>query len=330
MIALTALISFCVCLALVVLVLRSRRQWALDVPNERSLHTDPTPRIGGIPLMAGIVASAALAEIVFGLDRVPLAAIALAVMLCGISLADDRGGLPIALRLATHLLTAGVFAAYLTNNLAPWWWMLTAMLAVAAMTNFFNFMDGANGLAGGMAAIGFSSYGLASLGAAPGLAAVCFGIAAAAAGFLVCNLQGRIFMGDGGSIPLGFLAAAIGIEGWTRALWAPWFPVMVFAPFVADSVATLARRIMRGERFWEAHREHYYQRLVRSGWSHAELACAEYMLMAACAGLALGARDGTAMSPYTAFAFITVLLFGAGLFVNRKWRLFKASRSASQ
>ena len=330
MIALTALISFCVCLALVVLVLRSRRQWAIDVPNDRSLHSDPTPRIGGIPLMAGIAASAGLAEFVFGLERVPLAAIVLALTLCGISLADDRAGLPVALRLATHLLAAGVFAAYLTNNLAPWWWMLAAMLIVAAMTNFYNFMDGANGLAGGMAVLGFSSYGLASISTAPGLAAVCFGIAAAAAGFLVCNLRGSIFMGDGGSIPLGFLAAALGIEGWARSLWAPWFPVMVFAPFVADSVATLARRIMRGERFWEAHREHYYQRLVRSGWSHAELACAEYMLMAACAGLALGARDGAALSPNAAFAFITILLVGAGLFVNRRWRRFEASRSTSR
>lgn len=288
MIALASLAAFCVCVATLALVLRSRRHWAIDVPNDRSLHTDPTPRSGGVAMIAGISMAAAFAAA--GLDRVPLAAVGLAIILCGVSLADDRNGLPIALRLATHLLAAGVFAAYLSKDAAPWWWMLSSMLAMAAMTNFFNFMDGANGLAGGMAVVGFASYGFAAVGGAAGMAAVSFGIAAAAAGFLIFNLPGRIFMGDGGSVPLGFLAAALGMEGWMRGLWPFWFPVMVFAPFIADAIATLSMRIVRRERFWEAHREHHYQRLVRAGWTHSRLACAAYALMAACAGLALGAR----------------------------------------
>lgn len=328
MMALASLASFGVCLSLVALVLRSRRHWAIDVPNDRSLHTDPTPRIGGLAIMAGIMAAAALATL--GFERVPVAAVGLAVLLSGVSLADDRNGLPIALRLATHLLAAGVFAAYLSNDSAPWWWMLLAMLAMAAMTNFFNFMDGANGLAGGMALVGFASYGLAAFTHAPGFAAVCLGIAAAAAAFLIFNLPGKIFMGDGGSVPLGFLAAALGMEGWMRALWAPWFPLMVFAPFIADAIATLALRIVRRERFWEAHREHHYQRLVRSGWTHYRLACASYALMAACAGLALGARVTDSGARILAFALMAALLTGAGLLVNRQWRRYTASQRASR
>ena len=324
MIALASLASFCVCLALLALVLRGQRHWAIDVPNERSLHSDPTPRSGGVAIVAGIGMAAALAAA--GFEQVPLAAIGLAIGLCGVSLADDRNGLPIALRLATHLLAAGVFAAYLSKYTAPWWWMLLAMLAMAAMTNFFNFMDGANGLAGGMAVVGFASYGSAAFADAAGMAAVCFGIAAAAAGFLIFNLQGKIFMGDGGSVPLGFLAAALGMEGWMQGLWPSWFPVLVFAPFIADAVATLAMRIARRERFWEAHREHHYQRLVRSGWTHSRLACAAYALMAACAGLALGARATDGGLRTLAFASTAALLAGSGLLVNRHWRRYTASQ----
>ena len=326
MIALASVASFCVCLAVLALVLRKQHHWAVDVPNDRSLHTDPTPRIGGVAIVAGIVAASALASAWF--ERAPLAAIGLAVVLCGVSLADDRNGLPIAMRLATHLLAAGVFAAFLSKDAAPWWWMLSAMLAITAMTNFFNFMDGANGLAGGMAVVGFASYGFAAYGDAPGLAAVCLAIAAAAAGFLIFNLQGKIFMGDGGSVPLGFLAAALGMEGWMRSLWAPWFPVMVFAPFVADAIATLAMRIARRERFWEPHREHHYQRLVRSGWTHARLACAAYALMAVCAGLAFGARAAGGGARTLAFLAMAALLASAGVLVDRRWRRYTATQGA--
>ena len=310
------------------LMLWRRWHWAVDHPNDRSLHSDPTPRSGGLAVMAAVLGATALATLLT--SRMPLAALALAVVLAAISLADDRGGLPIRARLGAHLLAAGVFAAYLTDNSAPWWWMTGTVLGITAMTNFFNFMDGANGLAGGMAVAGFGFYGIAGMTNAPDLATFCMVVAAAAAGFLCFNLGGRIFMGDGGSVPLGFLAAAIGIEGWTRGVWPLSFGPLVFAPFVVDATVTVLRRAARGERFWLAHREHYYQRLVRSGWSHRRLASAEYTLMLACGTAALAARAGDASVQAIAFATIGALLLGAMVLVDRRWRRYLATQGASR
>jgi UDP-N-acetylmuramyl pentapeptide phosphotransferase/UDP-N-acetylglucosamine-1-phosphate transferase len=136
-------------------------------------------------------------------------------------------------------------------------------------------------------------------------------------------------MGDGGSVPLGFLAAAIGIEGWTRGVWPLWFGPLVFAPFVVDATITLLKRAARGERFWLAHREHYYQRLVRSGWTHGRLAGAEYVLMLACGSAALAARAGGSAARVAAFATIGALLLGAAFMIDRRWRRHLATQSPS-
>jgi UDP-N-acetylmuramyl pentapeptide phosphotransferase/UDP-N-acetylglucosamine-1-phosphate transferase len=319
--------AFCAAFLGTGLMLWRRWHWAVDHPNDRSLHSDPTPRSGGLAIMAAVLGATALAAV--STDHLPLAALAIALVLAGVSLADDRAGLPISARLGAHLMAAGVFAAYLTDSSAPWWWMTGAILAITSMTNFFNFMDGANGLAGGMAVAGFGFYGVAAMASAPGLAMFCLVVAAAAAGFLCFNFGGRIFMGDGGSVPLGFLAAAIGIEGWTRGIWPIWFGPLAFAPFVVDATVTLLKRASRGERFWLAHREHYYQRLVRSGWSHRRLAVAEYSLMLACGTAALVARSGGTQVRAAAFATIGTLFLGAMVLVDRRWRRYLAAQSPS-
>jgi UDP-N-acetylmuramyl pentapeptide phosphotransferase/UDP-N-acetylglucosamine-1-phosphate transferase len=121
-------------------------------------------------------------------------------------------------------------------------------------------------------------------------ALVSFSIAAAAAAFLVFNFHpARIFLGDARAVPLGFLAAALGMIGWLQQDWTWWFPVLVFSPFIMDASMTLARRLMRREKVWQAHRDHYYQRLVQLGWGHGKTAIAEYALMLACGTLALTA-----------------------------------------
>ncbi len=308
----------------VVLILRSGRHWALDVPNDRSLHSKPTPRTGGLAIMGAFALAFALTAWRF--DHAPLQVVVLAFVLAGVSLIDDRAGLPIRVRLAVHVLAAALGCAWLLGDGSPWL-MLAATLALVAMTNFFNFMDGANGLAGGMAVAGFGSYGIAAWNVDPGLAATALALAAAAAGFLVFNLAGRIFMGDGGSIPLGFLAAALGLEGWRRGLWPAWFPPLAFASFVVDATLTLARRILRRERFWEAHREHYYQRLVRSGWSHARLAVWEYVLMLACALAALVAREGPGTQRIIAFAAVAICLVLACALTDLRWYRHQARHS---
>jgi len=210
--------------------------------------------------------------------------LALALALSALSLLDDFRGLPVALRFGAQVAAAGLLiwlGPPLPGGIVAAVW---AVLALTWMTNLYNFMDGSNGLAGGMALFGFSFYAVAAWQAgAPGLAATSAVVAAAAAGFLLFNFHpARIFMGDGGSIPLGFLAASLGLAGWQEGRWSLIFPVLVFSPFIADASVTLAKRLLRGDKVWQAHREHYYQRLVRMGLGHRGTALAEYGLMMAC------------------------------------------------
>jgi hypothetical protein len=139
------------------------------------------------------------------------------------------------------------------------------------------------------------------------------------AAFLLFNFPpARVFMGDAGSIPLGFLAAVLGLIGWRAGLWPLWFPLVVFGPFTVDASVTLARRMVRGERIWEAHRSHYYQRLILSGWTHRRAAVWEYGLMLLSAAVAIAALR---VSNVVAIALLSALalVYGAAM-VAVDWR----------
>ncbi len=274
------------CWLVLVWLLRQGKRLPMDHPNERSLHASPTPRIGGVGIMAGVLAATVWLVTVGPLQNA-LPVILAAFALAALSLLDDVRGLPAALRFLAHLVTA--LACLLALGISGWM-LLPGTLAVVWMTNLYNFMDGSDGLAGGMATLGFGAMALAAwMNEATGLAALCAAIAAAALAFLHFNFPpARVFMGDAGSIPLGFLAAALGILGIQQTIW-PWlFPLLVFSPFIVDASVTLARRALRGERVWQAHRSHYYQRAVLLGASHRQLALAAYAVMLGSAGVALG------------------------------------------
>ena len=251
-----------------------------DIPNQRSLHTRPVPRFGGVALMAGVVLGFA------ALNGQTWPIILPVLLLTAVSFVDDIRGLSPIFRFLIHFLAAGVFAVGMFASDSPLLLLAAIVIAVVWMLNLYNFMDGADGLAGGMTMIGFSVYGLQALvHAEPGLSTLSFCIAASAAAFLFYNFNpARVFMGDVGAVPLGFLAAALGLWGWHENLWQLWFPVLVFSPFVIDASVTLLKRLFRGEKVWEAHKEHYYQQLVQLGWGHKKTAIAEYLLMGA-AGL---------------------------------------------
>jgi UDP-GlcNAc:undecaprenyl-phosphate/decaprenyl-phosphate GlcNAc-1-phosphate transferase len=306
--------AFAICWLTLAWLLRRGGRLPMDHPNARSLHETPTPRVGGLGILAGVtIASVWLLDTT--LLPVMLAAFALAVL----SILDDARGLPVLLRFLAHFVAAAgcLLALGLTG-----WALVGAMLAVVWMTNLYNFMDGADGLAGGMAAIGFGTLALAAwLGDAPGLAAFCAAIAAAALAFLRFNFPpARIFMGDAGSIPLGFLAAVLGILGVQYKLWSWLFPLLVFSPFIVDASVTLAKRGLRGEKIWQAHRSHYYQRVVLLGASHRQLALAAYMLMLASAALAFTLLLQPRLTPWllALWAASYVLIF---LSIDRRWHL---------
>ena len=195
-------------------------------------------------------------------------------------------------------------------------------LAMAWVTNLYNFMDGADGMAGGMAVSGFLAYGAAASfdGLTP-LSILNFSIAASALAFLAFNFSpAKIFMGDVGAVTLGFSAAAIGTIGWRDGVWSPFFPVFVFSPFIADASLTLLQRILARKRFWQPHREHYFQKLVQMGWGHRKTALAEYVVMGIASLLAVSTAllDGV-------FQLIAITIWGAVLitiahFIDVKWK----------
>jgi UDP-N-acetylmuramyl pentapeptide phosphotransferase/UDP-N-acetylglucosamine-1-phosphate transferase len=201
-----------------------------------------------------------------------------------VSLIDDMQGLPVGKRLAAHLIAATILIE--GSGILSQQGILIAVLLLLFtvwMTNLYNFMDGSDGMAGGMALFGFSIYGIAALmNGHNDFAMLNFTIGAAALAFLYNNFHpAKVFMGDSGSIPLGFLAAGMGLWGWLQGCWPAWFPLLVFSPFIVDASITLLKRALRGAKVSEAHREHYYQRLIQLGWGHRNVALFEYGLMVA-------------------------------------------------
>lgn len=277
------------------------RRGILDRPNERSSHTVPVPRGGGIglvpPLLAGWVALDVLLPGLPGAHPasawiVPLSALGLA----AVSWIDDLrtiGPLPrlaaqfAAVFAAVFLLPGPVFQGLLPQPLDA----IVAAIGWIWFVNLFNFMDGIDGISGvEAAAIGGGLFAIGLL-AAPAFAAPHaqgLAVAAAAIGFLVWNWHpARIFLGDIGSVPLGYLAGwlllALAATGqWQAALILPLY-------YLTDATVTLLRRLAARERVWEAHRSHFYQQAVQTGRSHATVSRAVALANAALAALALGA-----------------------------------------
>lgn len=289
---------------------------AVDVPNSRSSHSLPIPRVGGLLVMPWVLLGAAIltAKIIL---------LSMAVVLVLISFADDKFGLPVVVRLLAHLLLSVLAVVEIgVGGFLP---LFLLTLAIAWMINLFNFMDGADGLAGGMAVFGFGAYATAALFAGDLLTAqfsLC--VVSGMLAFLLFNFSpAKIFLGDAGSISLGFLAAVIGLLGWQSGSWGLWFPFLVFSPFIVDATVTLLRRALRGERVWQAHREHSYQKLLRIGWSHRKTALAEYGLMAAMAFLALALLQMETWVVAIVSAMVVLMYALIIAAIDVKWRHFK-------
>ncbi|HGL5236671.1 glycosyltransferase family 4 protein [Burkholderia multivorans] len=295
---------------------------ATDIPNDRSLHTLPTPRVGGWGIVP--VCVVALLTLAPRLWLIAIAAAALAAM----SQIDDRRGLPARVRFSAHLAAVVALIVVFPAD-APWWLLAGVGFVMVWLTNLYNFMDGADGLAGGMALFGFGAYAVAALSGANSshdLVVAGAAVAGAALGFLMLNFHpARLFLGDAGSIPLGFLAGALGYWGWCTDVWPIWFPALVFSPFIADASVTLLRRMLRGEQFWQAHREHYYQRMVRSGVGHDRTALYWYLIMLAGIIVAMWAKGRPEPQQWLSFCVWYGVLACIGLVIDMRWRRFQSA-----
>jgi len=312
------LLAFGLTLLIMVILLESgaARYLAMDEPNPRSLHGVAVPRVGGVAIIIAVLGAWSQ------LPEMPQVLALLTAALAAISYIDDRKGLSVAVRLTFHVAAAVMIVIPGLVGHGHDGWILAGLIGcVVWMTNAYNFMDGADGLAGGMAIFGFSAYGLAaSVAQTEPLAPMSFIVVAAAGSFLFFNFPpAKVFMGDAGSIPLGFLAAILGLSGWEVGAWPLWFPLLVFSPFLVDASLTLLRRVLRGERFWEAHREHYYQRLIRMGWSHRRTTLAEYALMAGVAASALAGLRLDSDGQFLMLAAWALSYAGAVLAVDIRW-----------
>lgn len=324
--AATAVICAALCAAVLGVLLKTGLAWRLatDIPNERSLHERPTPRIGGWGMMPVIVVAILLLAPSLWLISVAV------VFLAAVSQIDDRRGLPARVRFAAHFVAVlALIVVYPAP--VPWWCLAGLAFLMLWLVNLYNFMDGSDGLAGGMALFGFGAYAVAALlgpTPTPELSWACAAVAGAAAGFLFFNFHpAKIFLGDAGSIPTGFLAGAMGYWGWRSGAWPIWFPALVFSPFIGDASITLIRRLLRGEKFWQAHREHYYQRMVRLGTGHAATALTWYLVMFAGIILALWALVLPTALQWGIVAGWAVVLVLMGAAIDVRWRHFQSFTS---
>lgn len=254
-----------------------RRRAILDRPSERSSHATPVPRGAGLAVIAALVIAwlALAARGAMPPDAVVIVPVTGALAL--LSFVDDLRGLPVVFRLAVHFVVALIALAFFPREALVFQGLLPLPLdrAAAALiwvwfVNLYNFMDGIDGITGvetvcigtGIAAVSFVN--------SSGMAAAALVAVAVALGFLRFNWQpASVFLGDAGSVPLGY------VMGWLLLVLARgghWAPALILPLYyLADATVTLARRAWRGEALWRAHRDHFYQRALR-GNDHAAVA----------------------------------------------------------
>ena len=289
-----------------------------DRPNPRSSHDLPKPRGGGLALVpvlliAWIAAAAWLGEAPPGFWVV----MAAAAVLAAVSWFDDLRSLPVVSRLAVQALAVGLGVAAMDGAgpvfqglLPPLADHLAAGLLWLWFVNLFNFMDGIDGIAGVEAgSLGLGLVLVGAMAAWPGIhMALPALLAAATLGFLVWNwAPAKLFLGDVGSVPLGYLLGWLLLVAAMNGAWAAALILPLY--YLADATVTLLRRAGRGARVWRAHREHFYQRAVRGGASHGRVAAQVLACNAVLIALAvLAAADGWAWPALAAGAASAVVL----------------------
>lgn len=261
----------------------------LDVPNDRSSHTVPTPRGGGVAIVFMVLLAVAWLAIE---RRLPPLGMVPALVLGGTAVAlvgwiDDHYPLSAILRVAAYLLAAA-WAVHALGGVSSFDLGFTrwepgnvigstiAVLFIAWMINLYNFMDGTDGIAGTQAiCAGVVGCALFLARGQPGLGILSLAVTAAATGFLLWNWPpARIFMGDVGSCFLGYVFGVLALAGEKSGAVPVVLWTVILSVFFWDATFTLARRVSAGERWYRAHRTHAYQCLAQLGWSHRRIAVA--------------------------------------------------------
>ena len=247
---------------------------AVATENERTMHSGVVPKGGGLPLLISLVA---VTSAFHRLTALPPPLLAGLVALAVVSWRDDVRPLPATVRFPVHLGAAALFVMCLPADAVVFQgWLPLALdraltiLALTWMMNLYNFMDGINGMAGAETvaiAVGYLLIGTTAAAALSYLP-LAAALAGASAGFLIWNAREKalVFLGDIGSVPLGFLTGALMIDLTVKGYWAA--ALILPSYFFADATITLLQRLMRGEKVWQAHRSHFYQRAAQGLKAH--------------------------------------------------------------
>ena len=318
-------------LTLVSLVRRAAlRLRILDSPTERSLHSQPTPRGGGVAIvvvsLSGILLCWALVP--FWAALPVLSFIGAALLVSAVSWRDDVRSLPNVVRFGAHALAAVVVLAWVGSWAvfeAPalglfrfgYFSLPVTLLWVAGLTNAYNFMDGIDGIAGSQAVV--AGIGWVALAGNTDRIETWLGLllAASSLGFLGHNWPpAKIFMGDVGSAFLGFSFAVLAIMGARHDPRLALAGMLVVWPFVFDTSFTFLRRLRKGENVFKAHRSHLYQRLVLVGYSHRFVTCLYGVLAALGVLLALIWEQRIAAASWLVPSGLASAMVGLWLFVG--------------
>jgi UDP-GlcNAc:undecaprenyl-phosphate/decaprenyl-phosphate GlcNAc-1-phosphate transferase len=346
--------TFCVTLAFGFIALKVLRHSNLanvviDTPNHRSLHETPIPKIGGIGIALAVAAGTLFASLLYGVNFNQFKFLLFAyICLLLLSIIDDAKNLSAKTRLYFQLIFVAFWlfsSCYLSElnclkALSIEGFRIALALSIITLgvvwaTNLFNFMDGSDGLAGVMALFGFSAYTLAALNSGDqALTLICASVCGALLSFLLFNWPpAKIFLGDSGSIPIGFLSAAIGTIGFFKNYWAADFPLMIFAMFWVDATFTLARRALNAQKIGEPHRDHWYQKAIRSGKSHSNV----LFIHVVCNGLIFGLAFYSMRYPIGEHTLIHTLIMilvltialGFGLWAEREFKNFESIQNCN-
>ncbi len=269
----TALVSLGLVRMVIALAVSSGR---LDEPGHRQSHTRTTPTGGGLGLVSAVVLATA---VLWALDGIAVEWAA--AVLPGMSLLavtgwlDDRRSLSRTFRLAVQLGVSFWLLVFLhLKGQAPGLpGLAMGGIVMVWVMNMYNFMDGSHGMAGFEGVFAGIVAGVVFLQQSDvAMALPAFLVAAACAGFLPWNFpRPRIFMGDSGSVPVGFALGSLLLIGVVRGSVNLPVASLVLAVFLVDSSLTLIQRVIRGERWYTAHRKHVYQRLIAKGWPHSRV-----------------------------------------------------------
>ncbi len=281
--------------AIAALIPRLRKSRVLDLPNDRSSHVIPTPRGAGLALIPIVAALWIALGWTDGSTQVLIWPAIAALFLCALSWFDDLKGLPPLGRFCAHIVVVAALlyvqpadVSYTQGLLPVWADHLIAGFVWVWFINLFNFMDGIDGISGvETLGIGLGVVALVA-GSTPGevLAVPALIVAGAAFGFLMLNWHpAKIFLGDSGSVPLGLLLGWLLLQLAAAGYWAAALILPLY--YLTDATVTILRRIARREKIWQAHRQHFYQRAVTGGLSHARVSSMIAVTNAVLIGLAV-------------------------------------------